>query len=272
MSRTSDRVKKLFRGLAGGAKSSRAQPVPVCSDSSLRVGVASHMGPRPHNEDYVAMSQRGDFFAVSDGIGGAPFGDVMSRIACNAAVQAFDDGANVLEAFATANELASVVSELLGERSGATLLLAERVGRQMDIVSAGDTRAYLLRLGVLELITDAGRAHSYSNALNKAVGYGEIEPDEVTLLLEEGDWLLLCTDGVWEYLSEQRLSELLTSGGNAPMVAEEIAWEASRVGQDNSTCACMYVDTFDDSSTGTPLLPADLNPYGPNTPDAEFLT
>ncbi len=238
MSRTADRVRRLLKGLAGTFATHTSEG----TDSDLHVGMASHVGPRKRNEDFAAMSWHADFFAVSDGIGGAPFGDVMSRIACNAAVRAFDEGGNVCEAFAVANEAASLVSDLLESRSGATLLLAEREGRTLHIVTAGDTRAYLWRGGRLEAVTDAGRAHPNSNALSKAVGYGPVKPDEARVDLVVGDKVLLCTDGVWESIDEGRLCELLESGDNAPLVADNIAWETASVGNDNCTCICVFVD------------------------------
>ncbi len=262
MSRTADRVRRLLQGLAG----TFATPETEEAKTGLRVGMASHVGPRKRNEDFAAMSWQADFFAVSDGIGGAPFGDVMSRVACNAAVRAFDEGADVLEAFAVANEAASLVSDLLGSRSGATLLLAERKEWTLRMVTAGDTRAYLWRGGHLEAVTGTGRAHPNSNALDKAVGYGLVEPDEAIVDLIVGDRVLLCTDGVWESIDEGCLCELLGSDDNAPLVADNIAWEAARVGNDNCTCICVFVD----EATHDNVTPAEG--LGSTTPEADTPT
>ena len=272
MSKTADRVRRLFRILAGGESSRHAstneclandEVVADSSRASLCVGVSSHRGPRQRNEDYASFSWKENFFAVSDGIGGAPYGDVMSRLACSAAVRAFDEGEDVYAAFRLANEVTSVVSDLLGERSGATLLLAEWQGAILRIASVGDTRAFVLRDGQLRAITDLGRASVNSNALSKAVGYGAIDPDVVEERLVAGDRVLLCTDGVWEYLEDVRIAELLGADESAPLVAEAIAWEASRVGRDNSTCVCIYVEDVEQS------VPYEEG-LGPNTPDTTF--
>ncbi len=278
MSRTADRVKKLFRGLTRSNRrqeeSSRAvhPPIELAHQLSegMEVGFSSHTGNRATNEDYAAFSTKGDFFAVSDGIGGAPYGDVMSRLACNTAVRAFDEGASINEAFEIANELVSLTSELLGESSGATLLLAERGGDRLKMVSVGDTRAFLLRDGLLVPLTGAGRADTHSNALDKAVGYGPMEPDVAEARLLAKDRLLLCTDGVWEYVSSDRLALLLGMHDTAPIAADEIAWEASRVGNDNSTCICAFVgEGFMADSEGQWGVD-DAAFYGSDTPTADF--
>lgn len=278
MSRTADRVRRLFRGLTtAGRQGMQYESAASQMDSSaaqvaggLEIGCASHTGNRSSNEDYAAFSGTSDFFAVSDGIGGAPYGDVMSRLACNAAIRAFDEGADIQEAFEVANEFVSLASELLGEHSGATLLLAARHGSKLTFASVGDSRAFLLRNGLLVALTEAGRANANSNALDKAVGYGHMEPDMAEVRLLAGDRLLLCTDGVWEYVASERLSEMLGSPKSAPIVADDIAWEASRVGQDNCTCVCAFVSQdfcVDDTNE---WAGEDVSFYGSDTPTADF--
>lgn len=279
----SERAKRLLRSIAGSDAKSRhvggavahemmeQQTQRADSDvvrdeqTDVHVGIASHRGPRDRNEDSAAVSWQGDFLAISDGIGGAPFGDVMSCLACNAAVAAYDSGADVHEAFETANEVASLVAGLLGERSGATLLLAQRSGTTLTILSAGDTRGYLLRDCELMPITLEGRIAPGSNALGKAIGYGPIEPDETSVELACDDRVVLCTDGVWEYLTQERITEVLAGAPNAPLAAEDLSWEASRVGQDNATCVVVFVDDMEE--TCTPKLDA----YGPHTPSTAYV-
>ena len=56
---------------------------------TLSIGMASKRGPRDKNEDAAGVSPCHTFFAIADGIGGAPLGDIMSTAACNAAADAF---------------------------------------------------------------------------------------------------------------------------------------------------------------------------------------
>lgn len=209
---------------------------------SLVVGMASKCGPRRKNDDYCAMSQRHDFFALSDGIGGAPYGDVISRVACNAAIEAYDATNDLREAFAMANEQASRVSRYLGERSGATLLLARRTQGFLEIASAGDSLAYRLRAGSLERAMGPARVSLTSNALSKAVGYGPLTPDRARMDVRPKDRILLCSDGVWEYVEEAKLADMLAEGDDATRIADDVCRHAAKVGNDNSTCICIIVE------------------------------
>ena len=57
---------------------------------ALTVGVASKIGPRSQNDDFAGFGRNHEIFAVADGIGGAPRGDVAATVAVNAAVSAFE--------------------------------------------------------------------------------------------------------------------------------------------------------------------------------------
>lgn len=70
---------------------------------SLSIGQATKRGPRERNEDAVAISPCHDFFAIADGIGGAPLGDVASTLTCNAALLAYEETLDLHKAFARAN-------------------------------------------------------------------------------------------------------------------------------------------------------------------------
>lgn len=219
---------------------------------SLRAGGASECGPRPKNDDSFDRSKSRDFFAISDGIGGAPHGDVISRISCRAAVQAHDLGRDIFGAFSAAADKVRDIADDLGQGDGATLLLVERVGAVLNVVSVGDTHAYLYRAGELKLLNPEGRADPSlgrpANALDKAVGAGAwVEPDYVSVSLEPGDRLLLCTDGVWFYMHEDgmasALAEVPAQDPDVFSVASSICWAAVDTfgGRDNATCIFMAV-------------------------------
>lgn len=69
----------------------------------LRFDLAWECGPRERNEDSATFSPYGNFFAIADGIGGAPLGDVASKISCNQAVRGFIEKGSILGAFERAN-------------------------------------------------------------------------------------------------------------------------------------------------------------------------
>jgi protein phosphatase len=216
----------------------------MCSNSDLvvKVGMASAQGPRPQNDDFCAISYESDFFAVSDGIGGAPHGDVFSRLVCNAAVDAFERWGDVDKAFSYANNVASSTSKYLGENGGATLLLASRRDDVMEFAWAGDTVALRLRDGVLEMATEPGRVPGGGNALSKAVAYGPVDPDRGQVDVRAGDRFALCTDGVWEYVTDNDIVRIMGDGDNAPLIADALCRYAASVGRDNSTCVVLVVE------------------------------
>lgn len=210
---------------------------------ALRWSVRSQRGPRVTNDDYAMGASR--HFALSDGIGGAPLGEAMSRAACVGAFSAFEADLGCIEAFRSANEAVIRVKEMTDcPDSGATLLLAEQRGTNMDFAWAGDSVAYLLRDGELELLTEVGRARAGSNELDGAVGYSPaLKPRTKTVGIELGDRFLLCSDGVWEALGRDELRSVLAESFNAVIAAEELVDRAAECGHDNATVVVIYVES-----------------------------
>ncbi len=230
-----------------GPRTSPARAGARPPEVTLRVGTATCQGPRPKNDDFCAASLRHDFFAISDGIGGAPHGEIVSQIAVNAAVETYDQVGEITAAFEEANRAASDAAHYLAASDGATLLLAESAAGRLAFVGVGDTRCYRLRAGSLELVTGSGRRGvGPHNALDKAVGYGPIPggPDTDSVELAAGDRFALVSDGVWDYLAPERLAALLDEEtANAPLIADSICHAAIDAGgRDNATCICLIVD------------------------------
>lgn len=223
----------------GAFESQPTEQVPLV----LRWSVRSQRGPRVTNDDYAMGASR--HFALSDGIGGASLGEAMSRAACVGAFSAFEADLGCIEAFRSANEAVIRVKEMTDcPDSGATLLLAEQRGTSMDFAWAGDSVAYLLRNGELELLTEVGRTRAGSNELDGAVGYSPaLKPRTKTVGIELGDRFLLCSDGVWEALGRDELRGVLAESFNAVIAAEELVDRAVECGHDNATVVVIYVES-----------------------------
>ena len=249
---------------------------------SLAVGSASKIGPRQQNDDYAAYSTRRDLFAVADGIGGAPHGDVAAKTSANVAVVEFECGLNIEEALLAANDAVMELSWWIKSReTGSTLLLAARddddCPNRLDFAWAGDTVAFLLRDNSFSLITTPHRVEG-SNALTAAVGYDRAMPfDTASCELQDGDRILMCTDGVWEQLEAPRLAELLATTDNAPWIAESITREAAEFGTDNATAivliarseACEAAPATDETAAFAPNAPCMPVPRTPTYPQSE---
>lgn len=225
----------------------------------LQVAAHSIASPfRDTNEDACfAIRARGlGLLGVADGMGGVPGGERASRAAveaCEAALRETDprDGeASMRRAIAEASQAVARLSPEHGAEQGpGTTLLAAIVARNAAwLGNVGDCRAYRLRGDDWALLTrdhslaaeaiqrgewPAGeeRAYRYRSVLTRVLGPGPdpeaSRPDLRRVDLEPGDWLVLCSDGVWESLPEERLMALVTNSENAREAAEALVTGAA---------------------------------------------
>ncbi len=216
---------------------------------------ATHPGAvRKRNEDSLVHRPDLGLWAVADGAGGHGAGDVASQ-AVAAALDAIPPGLSAAEILAQARlRLAGVHAELqaqaamLGEgRIIATtvVLLLARHGH-FACLWAGDSRAYLLRAGILQRVTrdhslvqemvDQGtlteaeaEAHPQANVILRAVGAtGELVLDKVSGRIAPGDMLLLCSDGLFKAMPEEELAGLLLQGATAAVIIDAAVARGAR--------------------------------------------
>lgn len=215
---------------------------------AFRVGGASLTGPRPKNDDSYRVDGSAALVAISDGVGGAPDGDVMSRVATGRVLEAYAEAHDLARAFTAANDTATHVAHLIDNPAcGATLLAATFDEKRLVVAWAGDTIAYRLRDGLLEQLVDVGRVDGTS-ALTSAVGYEYgLAPSMAVYDIAPGDRFLFCTDGVWEpyldILGRERLVERMSEHDNAPLLARAIVEEAAGAGTDNATAVILIAET-----------------------------
>lgn len=216
---------------------------------------ATHPGAvRKRNEDSLVHRPDLGLWAVADGAGGHGAGDVASQ-AVAAALEAIPPGLSAAEILAQARlRLAGVHAELqaqavaLGEgRIIATtvVLLLARYGH-FACLWAGDSRAYLMRDGILQRVTrdhslvqemvDQGtlteaeaEAHPQANVILRAVGAsGELVLDKVSGRIAPGDMLLLCSDGLFKAMPEEELAVMLTQGATAAAIIDAAVARGAR--------------------------------------------
>ena len=121
----------------------------------VRSGSASNKGMHARNEDCVKDGWWCSCFVVSDGIGGAPDGDYMSRVACGAVVESYEESHDIERAFSFGNVAAITVSKWIDSPDcGATLLVAGLEGDDLTCAWCGDSVAYRLRDGEMLLLTE----------------------------------------------------------------------------------------------------------------------
>ncbi|GAB2865535.1 Stp1/IreP family PP2C-type Ser/Thr phosphatase [Streptomyces deserti] len=221
------------------ARHDRLYPEPtgeVRMSLSLRFAAGSHKGMiREGNEDSGYAGPR--LLAIADGMGGAAAGEVASSEAISTIVALDDDipGSDILTSLGTAvqranDQLRAMVEEDPQlEGMGTTLTALLWTGQRLGLVHVGDSRAYLLRDGVLTQITqdhtwvqrlvDEGRiteeeatTHPQRSLLMRALGSGDhVEPDLSIREVRAGDRYLICSDGLSGVVSHQTLEDTLAS-------------------------------------------------------------
>ncbi|MFE7463289.1 PP2C family protein-serine/threonine phosphatase [Streptomyces sp. NPDC057499] len=242
---------------------------------SLRFAAGSHKGMiREGNEDSGYAGPR--LLAIADGMGGQAAGEVASSEVISTLVQLDDDvpGSDILTSLGTAVQRANDQLRVMVEEDpqlegmGTTLTALLWTGQRLGLVHVGDSRAYLLRDGVLTQITqdhtwvqrlvDEGRiteeeatTHPQRALLMRALGSGDrVEPDLSIREVRVGDRYLICSDGLSGVVSHQTLEETLASyQGPQETIGELIQLALRGGGPDNITCIVADVLDVDANDT-----------------------
>ena len=227
---------------------------------------ATHAGrKRRHNEDAYVL--RPPIFAIADGMGGAQAGEVASRLATAALEEERDEHTGPEErvvsliqeanrrVFTRANEDAAAAG------MGTTMTVALVDEGNITIGHVGDSRAYLLRDGELEQLTDdhslvaelvrSGKltpeeadAHPQRSVITRAVGTDpDVDVDRFTVQAAPGDVYLLCSDGLTDMLDDRDIRAIFDEyGDDLDAAAQALVRAANRVGgEDNITVVCFAV-------------------------------
>ncbi|HEY1687376.1 MAG TPA: Stp1/IreP family PP2C-type Ser/Thr phosphatase [Solirubrobacteraceae bacterium] len=241
---------------------------------------------RSANED--SLLSRSPLFVVADGMGGAQAGEVASRLAVEAfgeAAEDFSDPTSVLTAHAhIANtriyELAHDDASYAGM---GTTVTAIYVGEQeVTVAHVGDSRAYCLRDGELQRLTDdhslvdelirQGRLtpeeaedHPQRSIITRALGpEASVEVDTRSFKARAGDLYMLCSDGLTSMLGERRLEAILLDHAKLSEAGEALIEAANAAGgRDNITVVLLRLEEvhgFDGAHDGEHTTAVDLQP------------
>jgi serine/threonine protein phosphatase PrpC len=248
---------------------------------SLRFAAGSHKGMiREGNEDSGYAGPR--LLAIADGMGGQAAGEVASSEVISTLVQLDDDvpGSDILTSLGTAVQRANDQLRLMVEEDpqlegmGTTLTALLWTGQRLGLVHVGDSRAYLLRDGVLTQITqdhtwvqrlvDEGRiteeeatTHPQRSLLMRALGSGDhVEPDLSIREVRAGDRYLICSDGLSGVVSHQTMEEAL-AGYQGPQETIQTLIELALRGGGPDNITCIVADVLDVDANDT--LAAQLN-------------
>jgi protein phosphatase len=225
---------------------------------------------RESNQDQLLVDDERGIYAVADGMGGHAAGEVASHIAIEALADAMsndefdvdsmspEEAAQRLErAFLEGNRriCESVITRGEWRGMGTTIVAIVALADRAVIGHVGDSRAYLLREGELQRLTndhswvseqvrlgllthkEADR-HPMRNIITRALGNREeLEVDVTEEPVRPGDVFLLCSDGLNTMLSDDEIKQILDRHPGDPQTAcRALIDEANeRGGEDNIT-------------------------------------
>lgn len=226
----------------------------------LRSAILNDIGlVRTNNEDSALAGDR--LVAVADGMGGLPAGEVASeiviRILDELAPPAEPDPAmDALRAVvSTANQRihAAITVDPARDGMGTTLTAALLAGETLVLAQVGDSRCYLLRDNKLMQLTrddtfvqalvdqgaltpDQARHHPQRSLVTRAVQGSDSPPTIGTLTVQAGDRLLLCSDGLSDYVEDAAIAVTLGAYGDRQLCGEQLVKLAHQAGApDNVT-------------------------------------
>lgn len=251
---------------------------------ALRYAARSHigLGTKSRNEDSAYAGP--ELLVLCDGMGGHAAGDVASSLVVGELVHldgeshGADDMLDVLEnAVMDANDrLAEVAHESTeADGMGTTCIAMMRSGDKLAVANIGDSRAYLRRGTRVTQITrdhsfvqqllDEGRinpdeaAHHPQRSLVTRVltGRGEDHPDLSMRELRAGDRILICSDGLTDYVAESTVADILLSEGSAADIADQLVAIALRgATRDNVTVVVADAVSSGDAPTNPQVVGA----------------
>lgn len=231
---------------------------------------------RPHNEDNMAyvipkdpqvMARKGALFIVADGMGGHAAGEVASEIAVDTVSNAYyqgdsDDAAvSLLYAIRRANSLIHqrAAENMLRSGMGTTCVAAVLRGNVAYIANVGDSRAYLVHGNQVKQVSqdhswvaeqvragllteDQARSHAQRNVITRCLGtQSEVDVDIFSEPVEEGDTIILCTDGLSGQIDDNDLRAIVNQYVPQESVYHLVERANENGGPDNITAIVIRV-------------------------------
>jgi len=197
------------------------------------VGASETGCVRDNNQDAIHADDDGGLWLVADGMGGHAGGARASQIACETIARKHGEGAGLRSSVLKAHQAIRQEQEQRPEVGdmGTTIVVLAEYEQNYEICWVGDSRAYRFcpREGVLELLTrdhnvagmlvaagalspEEASRHPQRHVLTDCLGLtGEQEPRIGSLQerWKQGEWLLLCSDGLSGELSDREMEAVL---------------------------------------------------------------
>ncbi len=230
---------------------------------------------RTHNEDSLLDNQKLGLFAVADGMGGHNAGEVASRLAVDTLATQISEHTKLLETFAhgptprikrqildmldhcvqkACQHIYETAQSDAGKQGmGTTLSVLLVVGRSAFVAHVGDSRVYLIRKNEVHPLTEDHTLvqeqvrkglltpeeavdFPYKNVITRGVGLLQrVQVDTLHMETSPGDRFLLCSDGLYEYLSNEEIQSMFDQQSLEDITRRLIELANGRGGKDNLT-------------------------------------
>ncbi|HVT59788.1 MAG TPA: Stp1/IreP family PP2C-type Ser/Thr phosphatase [Thermoanaerobaculia bacterium] len=241
---------------------------------------------RVHNEDYFEIDPRHRLYVVADGMGGHSYGEVAAQITVRAIHDFVEKSvdrdttwptrmderlarhSNLLKMAvrkAHDNVLTAISKDGNLNGMGSTVVGVLVFGATAAVAHVGDSRAYRLRNGRLDQLTqdhtwvheqviagllsqEQARSHPLKNVVTRALGgESEVMVDVREVQIQAGDLYLLCSDGLTGMLSDVDIRERLESGRSLQEICRALVNDANaRGGLDNVTVVLLSIEENDE--------------------------
>jgi PPM family protein phosphatase len=235
---------------------------------------------RRRNEDSYVVAP--PLFAVADGMGGAQAGEVASKLAA-AALEDTDSGSSsgqkrVVSLIEEANRrvYARANTDPATSGMGTTMTVALVEGQVVTIGHVGDSRAYLVRAGRLEQLTEdhslvnellksgklspqEAETHPQRSVITRAVGTDpDVDVDAFTVDALDGDVFLLCSDGLTDMVDDDGILDVVERyHDDLDRVAKSLVSAANRGGGEDNITVIAFTMTADGDTARLPAAEPD---------------
>lgn len=240
----------------------------LLSDPGCQRAINEDCGSWIVPEDEETLARKGRLMIVADGMGGHAAGETASRIAVEIITRSY---------FASSLPPGAALERAVIDANGAILTAARNSHRLTGMgttctalalhdgaawsAQVGDSRLYLVRGGEIYLMTEdhsavmemvrrghmtiaEARRHSDKNIILRALGVQrEISVSlwQFPFLLQPDDYFVLCSDGLYDLVSDEEISNSVLNNDPASACAQMIMLARARGGHDNITAGIVHV-------------------------------
>lgn len=232
----------------------------------MRAYYFSHKGKRENNQDYLIADSENGIFIIADGMGGYDYGEIASEISAESCHEYLLE--NKITDEDQANEMLSYIQDKLKNDvkenphhmgMGTTLACIQFLKDSVSVMHIGDSRVYYLDSNskkkfwrtrddsyVQELIDSKiisekdAEGHSFRNRLTKSISISRKEKKmfisfSSILNPKENDIFFLCTDGIFDSLSEKSLLHHLREEKQGKEIIEKLELISKELSSDNTS-------------------------------------